>query len=197
MDEIRKLRNHRYIIVNADVPYIATMAIEPMPQQIKDALADFHERVVQVILQKDPTFPAMAIAAEMAALWVTLLGPCLGGQADFTPFIETLSKIKKGFAELGPFAWKVAIGKLTDIVFKSLTGPGDSPLKAAMFPVTFDPENVGKIPPAPGALPGAAASKNFTTSGSAPSFDGMQLKKPTSLKQGHRVSTYDRRKSGP
>jgi hypothetical protein len=199
MDEIKKLQNQRYVIVNADVPYIAPMAIEPMPQQVKDALVEFHERVVQVVLQKDPTFPAMAIAAEMSAFWVTLLGPCLGGQTDFPQFIDTLSKVKKGFAELGPFAWKVAIGKLTDIVFKALTAPGDNLLKASMFPATFDPENVCKIPLAPASFPGVAASRGLTTSASASPIDlsPIQLKKAQSVRQGHRATAYDRRKSGP
>jgi hypothetical protein len=198
MDEIRKLQNQHYVVVNADVPYMAVTGIEPMPQQIKDALADFHDRVIQVIIQKDPTFPAMAIAAEMAALWVTLLGPCLGGQTEFTPFIETLSKIKKGFAELGPFAWKVAIGKLTDIVFKSLTAPGDNPIKAAMFPATFDPQNVCAIPPTPPSLPGVPAPKALPRLGSLPQFDlsAVTLRKAQSLRQGPRGSTFDRKRSG-
>jgi hypothetical protein len=125
LDDLKKTSS--YLLVDADVPYVTTVGVEPIPQRVKDATRDYHDRVVQLIVQKRPAFPAGMLQIEMARFWVVLIagGPDAAGAG---------------------FSRAVAAGRLAAAVTRTIAAGNCRGIAALMFPRDPQPA-VPLVPP--------------------------------------------------
>jgi hypothetical protein len=141
LEDLKTLTARKYVLVNADVPYITTFQMEPMPFAVSEAVAEFHDATVRCVRQKAPAFPAGRIAPVIGAFFLKLLGPCIGKSDDYETFCAFLDAARRGPVDLPPFGVALMQGKVTVALTQLLLEEGVAAdmMRAAMWPSLFDP----------------------------------------------------------
>jgi hypothetical protein len=145
---LQNLKPHRYVVVNADVPYLCVTGLDLLSPPIINLIHEFHEVIQNFVAMKTPGFPMDGIFHAIRTLVLKTIEYAIGRSSDYETIFRFFQSLKSSSPpELNPFGKAIVAGKIMKEFDNLLFGKGQKAdiMKTVLWPSLFDPEYHGVI----------------------------------------------------